>query len=75
MYDLFTTAYLFFVLCPGVLVTIPPGSSILMSAAIHAILFFLILQYLSLYIPWYVIWIVGIASVSSKVYFGRAVPV
>jgi hypothetical protein len=73
MYDLFTVAYLFFLLCPGVLITLPPGAGIMTAAALHAILFFLILQYLSLYVPWYAVWIVGIASVSSKVYFGRTV--
>ena len=75
MYDLITTAYLFFVLCPGVLVTIPPGSSIMIAAAIHAIIFWAIIQYLSRYVPWYAIWIVGIASVSAKLYFGWRAPV
>jgi hypothetical protein len=70
MYDIFTTAYLFFLLVPGFIVTLPPGSSIMTSAAVHAIIFFLILQYISLYVPWWAIWLVGISIVSYKLYYG-----
>ena len=67
MYDIFTTAYLFFLLCPGVVLSLGSG---LMGAAIHAVVFFVILQYLSLYIPWWAIWVVGVSFVSYKVYSG-----
>jgi hypothetical protein len=70
MYDIFTTAYLFFLLCPGVVVSLGSG---MMAAAIHAIVFFVVLQYLSLYIPWWAVWAVGIPFVSYKVWSGRSV--
>jgi hypothetical protein len=68
MYDILTTAYLFFLLCPGVLLTL--GASPLMAAAIHAVVFFVILQYLSLYVPWWAVWAVGVPLVTYKVYSG-----
>ena len=67
MYDIFTTAYLFFLLCPGVLLSLGSG---LMAAAIHSVVFFVILQYLSLYVPWWVVWAVGVPLVTYKVYSG-----
>jgi hypothetical protein len=70
MYDIFTTAYLFFLLVPGLLITLPPGANILTAAAVHAIIFFFILQYLSLYVPWWGIWLVGVPIVSYKVLYG-----
>jgi hypothetical protein len=70
MYDIFTTAYLFFLLVPGFIVTLPPGSSIMTSAAVHAIIFFFILQYISLYVPWWAVWLVGVSIVSYKLYYG-----
>jgi hypothetical protein len=70
MYDIFTTAYLFFLLVPGFLITLPPGSSIMTAAAVHALIFFLILQYISLYVPWWAVWVVGVSIVSYKAYYG-----
>jgi hypothetical protein len=70
MYDIFTTAYLFFLLVPGFIVTLPPGSSIMTAAAVHAIIFFLVLQYVSLYVPWWLVWVVGVSTVSYKLYYG-----
>jgi hypothetical protein len=70
MYDIFTTAYLFFLLCPGLLITFPPGAGIMTAAAIHAIIFFLILQYVSLYVPWWAVWLVGVPIISYKVFYG-----
>uniref|UniRef100_A0A6C0F4W6 Uncharacterized protein n=1 Tax=viral metagenome TaxID=1070528 RepID=A0A6C0F4W6_9ZZZZ len=73
MYDIFTTAYLFFLLCPGVVLSLGSGMT---AAAIHAIVFFVVLQYLSLYIPWWVVWAVGISFVGYKMFSARsAVPV
>jgi len=69
MYDIFTTAYLFFLLCPGVVVSLGSG---MMAAAIHAIVFFVVLQYLSLYIPWWAVWLVGVPYISYKVWAGRS---
>lgn len=70
MYDIFTTAYLFFLLVPGFIVTLPPGSSIMTAAAVHALIFFLVLQYVSLYVPWWAVWLVGVSIVSYKLYYG-----
>jgi hypothetical protein len=70
MYDIFTTAYLFFLLVPGFIVTLPPGSSIMTAAAVHALIFFLLLQYGSLYIPWWAVWVVGVSTVGYKLYYG-----
>jgi hypothetical protein len=42
----------------------------MMAAAIHAVVFFVILQYISLYIPWWVVWVVGVPLVTYKVYSG-----
>jgi hypothetical protein len=36
---LLTTAVLFFVLTPGILISLPPGSSFTVQAATHAIVF------------------------------------
>jgi hypothetical protein len=70
MYDIFTTAYLFFLLVPGFIITLPPGAGIMTAAAIHALIFFLLLQYGSLYIPWWLVWVVGVSIVSYKLYYG-----
>jgi hypothetical protein len=69
MYDIFTTAYLFFLLCPGVVLSLGSG---MVAAAIHAVVFFVVLQYLSLYVPWWAVWVVGVSFVSYKVWSGRA---
>jgi hypothetical protein len=69
MYDIFTTAYLFFLLCPGVVLSLGSGMT---AAAIHAIVFFVVLQYLSLYIPWWVVWAVGITFVGYKMFSARS---
>ena len=37
-------AALFFVLCPGVLLSIPPRGSVVMKAAVHAIVFAIVYQ-------------------------------
>jgi hypothetical protein len=73
MYDIFTTAYLFFLLCPGLLITLPPGAGIMTAAAVHAIVFFLILQYVSLYVPWWAVWVVGVSIVGFKLWSARSV--
>jgi hypothetical protein len=68
MYDILTTTYLFFLLCPGVLLTL--GTSSIMAAAIHAVVFYVILQYVSLYVPWWAVWVIGVPLVTYKVYSG-----
>jgi hypothetical protein len=71
MYDILTTVVLFFMLVPGVVVTIPPGSSILVAALVHAIVFWACLQYLATYVPWWGIWIIAIVAVGGKMYASR----
>jgi hypothetical protein len=70
MYDIFTTAYLFFLLSSGVVLTIGSG---MMAAAIHAAVFFVILQYISLYVPWWAVWVLGVSFISFKLYSGGSV--
>ena len=43
---LFTTAILFFVLTPGILLSLPPGSSFTIQAATHAIVFAVVHQFI-----------------------------
>lgn len=65
MYDLFTSALLFVLLTPGVLLNIP--SSVhgnIFTALVHALVFWIVLRFVSGYIPWWVIW-VGTAVVIS----------
>jgi len=71
MYDIFTTAYLFFLLSPGVLLSLGSG---LVAAGIHAVVFFVILQYVSLYVPWWAVWLVGVPLVTLKVFRGSSTP-
>jgi len=42
MWYLLTTAVLFFLLTPGVLISLPPGSSFQVQAATHAVVFALV---------------------------------
>ena len=60
MYDIITTSLLFFVLAPGVLLTLPPGGSGLVVGLVHTIVFFVVLQFLSRYIPWWGIWLTAV---------------
>lgn len=43
---LLTTAVLFFVLTPGVLLSLPPGSSFTVQAATHAVVFALVHKFI-----------------------------
>lgn len=42
MWYLLTTAILFFVLTPGVVLSLPPGSGLTTQAAVHAVVFALV---------------------------------
>jgi hypothetical protein len=69
MYDLLTTALLFVALTPGVLLSLP--SSIhgdIMTAVVHALVFFVVLRFLSGLIPWWAIWVVGVGAIGYKFY-------
>jgi hypothetical protein len=43
---LLTTAVLFFVLTPGVLLSLPPGSGLMVQAATHAVVFAVVHKFL-----------------------------
>lgn len=70
MYDLLTSTVLFVLLVPGVLVTIPPGGG-LSAAIVHAAVFYIVQAYLSVYVPWWAIWVVGALVVGAKAWSAR----
>lgn len=71
MYDLFTSAILFFLLAPGVILTLPPGASAHVAALVHAVVFYLVQTYLPNYVPSWGIWIVGAGILAIKVFLAR----
>jgi hypothetical protein len=72
MYDILTTVALFVLLVPGVLVTLPPGASILVSALVHAVVFWAALKYLSAFVPWWGVWVIAVVAVGGKLYMSRS---
>ena len=74
MYDLITSAFLFFLLVPGVLVTLPPGASIGVAALVHAIVFYVVQAFLSRLVPWWAIWAAAIVMIVMKLYSRPAAP-
>ena len=73
MYDLITSALLFFILVPGVVLTLPPGGSPLVTGLVHAIVFFIVQRWVAVYVPWWGIWIIAAAVIAGKMYAGRSV--
>jgi len=73
MYDLLTSAILFLVLVPGVLVTIPPGGGV-WAAVVHAIVFYVVQRYVAQYVPWWGIWVVAAIALLLKVFSTPAAP-
>ena len=71
MYDLLTSAILFVILTPGVLVTLPPTGGI-MAALVHAVVFYVIQAYLASYVPWWGIWIAGVVIVGGRMWSSRS---
>ena len=65
MYDLYTCAALFFLLTPGVLIPGLPGSPVY-SAVLHAIAFFVVLEWLSNFISWWVVWLVAAIVLAGR---------
>jgi uncharacterized membrane protein (UPF0136 family) len=62
-------------LVPGVLITLPPGASILISGLVHAVVFYVVQAYLAQYVPWWGIWIAAVVLVGLRMYMSRpAVP-
>lgn len=71
MYDLFTSAVLFFLLTPGVIVTLPPGASAHVAAVVHGVVFYLVQTYLPTYVPNWGIWIAGAGVLAIKLFMAR----
>jgi hypothetical protein len=75
MYDLITSSVLFFLLVPGVLITLPPGAYFLITCLVHAVVFYVVQAYLAQYVPWWGIWIAAVVLVGLRMYMSRpAVP-
>jgi hypothetical protein len=74
MYDSITSALLFVLLVPGVLVTLPPGMTGLVPVIVHAIVFWAVQTYLTRYVPWWAIWIVVAVVVAGKFWLSRSAP-
>ena len=69
MYDLLTTALLFIALTPGVLLSLPSSThGDILTAVVHALVFFVVLRFLSGIIPWWAIWVVGVGAIGYKFY-------
>jgi hypothetical protein len=67
MYDLITTALLFLLLTPGVLLSLPSSAhGDIMTALVHALVFWIILRFMTTMIPWWVIWVAAIGLVGYK---------
>jgi len=45
------------------------------AAAVHAILFWAVTQYLSLYVPWWGIWVFGVGVIAFKLWMARSATV
>jgi len=74
MYDSITSAILFFLLVPGVIVYLPPGVSILIAALVHAVVFYVVTQYISMYVPWWGVWIAAAAVIAIRWFMTRPSP-
>ncbi len=70
MYDAFTSAGLFFLLVPSVILTIPPTGGIT-AAVVHAIVFYVLQTYVSQYVPWWGVWIAVAGVILIKFFFAR----
>ena len=69
MYDLYTCAVVFFLLCPGVVIpTIPSG--IVLSAMLHAIVFYVVLYYVSNYVAWWFVWTIAALVLMGRLFLG-----
>lgn len=71
MYDLVTTTLLVLLLTPGILVTLPPGGSILTVAIVHAIVFYVVQTFLTRFVPWWGIWIAAAVVIAGRVWASR----
>jgi hypothetical protein len=67
MYDLLTSAMLFILLTPGVLLSLPTSThGDIKTAIVHALVFWLVLRFLSGYVPWWGVWVAAVATIGYK---------
>jgi hypothetical protein len=67
MYDLLTTGLLFVLLTPGVLLSLPSSAhGDIITALVHAVVFWIVLRFISGYIPWWVIWLAAGVVISYR---------
>jgi len=66
MYDTITTALLFVVLVPGVVLTLPPGASPLVAALVHGVVFWAVMTYANMFVPWWAVWVVAVIVIVMK---------
>ena len=67
MYDLLTTALLFVLLTPGVLLSLPSSThGDILTALVHALVFWVVLRFLSAYVPWWSVWLTTVVLVGYK---------
>ena len=71
MYDLITSTLLFVLLVPGFLLTLPPSGGVT-AVVVHAIVFYVVQQFLSRIVPTWGIWIVVIGAIAIKVFMARS---
>lgn len=71
MYDLITSALLFVILTPGVLLTLPLGS-VLFTAIAHAVVFYVVQRFAAVFVPWWGIWVAAAVVVGLSIYRSRA---
>jgi uncharacterized membrane protein YgdD (TMEM256/DUF423 family) len=67
MYSLITSTLLFVALVPGVILSVGSGIT---AAVIHGIVFYVVQQFLSPYVPWWILWAVVIIAVGLKLFGG-----
>jgi hypothetical protein len=72
--DSITLSALFFLLVPGVIITLPPGAGILVAALVHAIVFWVVQAYLARFLPWWAIWAAALIVIGAKFYFRSPAP-
>jgi hypothetical protein len=67
MYDLLTTALIFVLLTPGLLLSLPSSThGDLTTALVHALVFWIVLRFVASRISWWVIWLVAVVAIGYK---------
>ena len=71
MYDIITTTLLFVLLAPGFIVTLPPSGGVT-AYIIHAIVFYVVQSFLTIYVPSWGIWIIFVGAIGIKMFMNRS---